>query len=162
MKKDNITLAVILIVVGVALMARQFLPSIEFLFGWPNWGFLVAGLLLVLSLIHRDGGLAVLASILAGACVNVLLQDQLGGLIWVSMLAFLGVGIILSSWIDPKKPREWYSGLVLVIISVVVFLLAGGTKYLPWPNVTNYWPIGLVILGLLLLISSLSSKHKQQ
>jgi hypothetical protein len=160
MKKDNITFAIILIVVGVALMARQFVPSIEFLFRWPNWGFLVAGLLLVLSLIHRDGGLAVLASLLAGACVNVLLQGQTSGLIWVSMLAFLGVGIMLSGWIEPKKTGEFRSGLVLVVISAVVFLLAGGTKYLPWPNVTNYWPVGLVLLGLILLISALSSKRQ--
>jgi hypothetical protein len=158
MKKDNFTLAVVLIVVGVALMARQLVPAIEFLFIWPIWGFLVAGLLLALGLIHHDGGLAVQASLLAGVCVNVLLQRQTSVIIWISMLAFLGIGIMLSGLIEPKNPDELRSGLILVVISIVVFMVAGGTKYLPWPMVTNYWPAGLVGLGLILLVSSLRSK----
>ena len=158
MKKDNLTLAIIMIVVGIALMARQLVPSIRFLFEWPNWAFLVAALLLALSLVNRDGGLAILASLLAGAGVNVFLQSQTSGLVWISMLAFLGLGIILSGLIEPKKPGEIRAGLVLMVISLVVFLLTGGTKYLPWPNVTSYWPIGLVVLGLILLVNALTTK----
>lgn len=158
MYKENNTLAVILIVVGVALMVRKFVPELGFLFEWPTWGFLVAGLLILLGSIQRDGELAFVASLLAGVSVNVLLQRQMGLMVWVSMLTFLGVGIMLSGLIEPKKPGEIRSGFVLVITSVVVYLLAGGTEYLPWPHVTTYWPVGLVIIGLLILVSTRSSK----
>lgn len=163
MKRDRITFAVILILVGAALVARQHLPlpELEILFVWPYWGFLVAGLLLILALIQRNGGLAVLAALLTGVCANILLQKQFGGLVWLSMLAFLGVGMILSSWTDRNKKGEWRSGLTLVIISAVVFLLAGGTKLLPWPTVKDYWPVGLIVLGLILLISNVSQKRSE-
>ncbi|HNY83415.1 MAG TPA: hypothetical protein PKK82_01035 [Anaerolineaceae bacterium] len=160
MKRDRITVAIILILAGVALLARQHLPNLEFLFVWPYWGFLVAGLLLILAWIQRNGGLAVLAALLTGACANILLQKQFGGLVWLSMLAFLGVGMMLSSWIDRSKKGEWRSGLTLVIISAAVFLLAGGSKILPWPMVRAYWPAGLIALGLILLISNLSRQSK--
>lgn len=158
MKNDNNTFAVILLVVLVTLMIRQFVPGLRYLFDWPRWGFLVAGVLILIASFQRNGELALVAGLLAGVSANLLLQRQMGLIIWASMLAFLGVGVIISEWIEPKKSGEVRSGLVLMIISVVVFLLAGGTKYLPWSDVELYWPIGLVILGLLFLINARSSK----
>lgn len=160
MKKDNISFAIIVIVAGVMLTLRKFVSQIDFMFLWPNWGFLVAGLLLLLGGVNRNGSLAMLASLMAGVCLNVLLQPRVGSVIWVSMLAFFGVGSMLSGLIEHKRPGEIQSGLKMVAISAVVFLLAGGAKWVPWSQVSDYWPVGLVLLGVYLLIRALKEKEK--
>ena len=160
MRKQNVTFAVLLILAGAALLARLYVPELNILFVWPNWGFALAGFLILSALINRSGGLAVLGSLLAGVCVNLICQEATGGLIWLSMLAFLGVGLVLSSIFDPRHPNDWRSGLTLVVIALAIFLIAGGGNLLPALDQQIVGPALLIALGLVLLISALSRKNK--
>ncbi|MGI6251186.1 MAG: hypothetical protein ACOYKD_07510 [Anaerolineaceae bacterium] len=160
MKRERITFALLLIIIGGALMARQFYPQIDWVFLWPNWGLALGLLMILLAAVNRSGGLTVLGSLLAGFATNLIIQDFYGGTVWLSMLTFLGVGLILANWFDYQKNGDWRAGLTLILLSLVIFMLTGGTNYLPWPQVTTWWPVGLIVLGLIVLISAFGKKRK--
>ncbi|MFZ3069704.1 MAG: hypothetical protein WA110_01085 [Anaerolineaceae bacterium] len=160
--RENITFGILLILIGGALIARQFYPSLEILFQWPYWGIAAGVLLIGSSAILQEGGWAILGSLLAGVAVNVLLRERLGAGLWVSMLAFLGLGIMLADLVDKQGKSEWRSGLALIFIAVILFLISGSTELLPWPQLTSYWPLALILIGVAFIVTSLSDRKKKE
>ena len=78
-------------------------------------------LMILLAAVNRSGGLTVLGSLLAGFATNLIIQDFYGGTVWLSMLTFLGVGLILANWFDYQKNGDWRAGLTLILLSLVIF-----------------------------------------
>ncbi|MFZ3152106.1 MAG: hypothetical protein WA116_10565 [Anaerolineaceae bacterium] len=153
-KKGNIALGIDLILIGSALLTRQFYPQVALFFTWPYWGFALAALLIISAILMQEGGWVIFGVLLAGVAANILLQPQLGGIVWVSILAFLGIGLIISALVDKREKDNWRSGLALIIIALLAFLIFREGGPLPWSQLNNYWPIALIVFGLVILFSS--------
>lgn len=159
-KRQQIAFGALLFLIGAALFARQYLPALEPFLDWPLL-LLPLGLLgLVSSAILQHGGWLIASALLTGIGANLWAERALDSGTWVSMLAFLGLGLILADLFDPDKKDAWRPGLILIALSAALFLLLGGKQYLPWPRLTAFWPLALALLGLVFILSGLFRKKK--
>jgi len=63
----------------------------------------------------------------------------------------VGLGIIFSGLIDRNVRGAAGGGLTLMLISLVLFFLFGGSFGLD-PQIVQYWPVILIGLGLVMLL----------
>jgi hypothetical protein len=154
-----IVIGAILILVGGFILAVQFIPGFnigfDIEFTWPL--ILVAiGLLLFLgALITNQPGLAVPAAIVGGIGGILYWQEAIGdysswAYAWTLIPGFVGIGIILEGILSGNFWKSLSSGGVLLLISLAMFFIFGsifGQENL----LGSYWPILLIILGVVLL-----------
>lgn len=158
---------IMLILLGLLFLAYQFMPG---LFGWLqvelDWPLAVVGVglfLLVLGLVVGAPGMAVPACIVGGIGGILYWQNATGqwatwSFAWALIPGFVGVGIILSGLLGGGKLREALeSGGMLILISLVMFAIFG--SFMGGMNVLgNYWPVLLILLGVIVLARSLFPK----
>jgi hypothetical protein len=80
---------------------------------------------------------------------------------WTLIPGFVGVGILLSGLIDRSGPKFESSSLVLIAISAAGFIIFGGTFGLGW-SVGNLWPLFIIGLGVIVLISAFIKPKKKE
>jgi hypothetical protein len=73
---------------------------------------------------------------------------------------FLVSVFILADLFDPDEKDTWRPGLILIAVSAVLFLLLGGKKYLPWPQLSAFSPLAIALIGLIYILVGLSRKKK--
>ena len=154
-RRASIFGGIILILLGVFFLAKQFYPDI---FGFWDWPFIIIGLgvfFLLWALIAGTGGLAVPASILTGLGSIFYFQNATGNweswsYIWALIPGFVGVGVLLSGLIDRKFKASLDGGFTLIVISAILFLIFG-TAFGMDNNLVQYWPVLLILLGLISL-----------
>ncbi len=157
--KGAIIVGVLVIALGALLLVNQFMPNQFDIFS-GNFVLIGLGIIFLLSaFLTGRNGLAVPGCILAGIGGIMYVQNLPGNLLdwtnaWTLILGFVGVGIILSGFLDRNHPHLESGGLVLLAISAAGFLMFGGALGLGW-DAAQYWPVLLIVAGVVVLISAL-------
>ena len=125
----------------------------------------LGALFLLWAAVGGIGGLAVPATIMAGIGGILYYQNLTGdwdswSYIWALIPGFVGVGVLLSGLIDGKFKSTLDGGVTLVIISAILFFIFGTTFGLDY-NLSQYWPVLLILLGLISLVRVLFRRKKK-
>ena len=161
--KGAIIVGVLVIALGALLLVNQYLPNQFDIFS-GNFVLIGLGIIFLLSaFLTSRSGLAIPGCILAGIGGIMYVQNLPGNLLdwtyaWTLIPGFVGVGIIFSGFLDRNHPHLDSGGLVLLVISAAGFLLFGGALGLGW-DAAQYWPVLLIVAGVVVLISALF-RHK--
>jgi len=157
--KSSIVFAILLIILGAFLLITRLVP-LDFNFFSGSFVVLAVGAIFLLAaVLTRNGGLAIPGSIISGIG-GILYYQELSrdwsswSFTWTLIPGFVGVGILLSGLLSRDHPRFESGGLVLVAISAIGFLVFGGAFGLGW-EVSQYWPLLLIAVGVIVLISAL-------
>lgn len=166
--RSNVVGGSLLILFGLLLLAYQFAPE---QFSWlqieMTWPLIVVGVglfLLVFGLLVGAPGMAVPAAIVGGIGGLLYWQTQTGdwgswAYAWTLIPGFVGVGIILAGLLGEGRIRDAIDGGgTLILISAVMFAIfgsfLGGLELLG-----DWWPLLLILVGLLILVRSLFRKR---
>lgn len=152
-KRASITGGVILILLGLFFLAKEIFPDVFGVFEWP---FIVIGVGLVFilaAILSGLGGLAIPGTIIGGIGGILYVQSNLLGFsswsyMWALIPGFVGLGIIISGIIDGHIRGALGGGLTLILISLVLFFIFGGSFGLD-PELVKYWPVILIALGVI-------------
>jgi uncharacterized membrane protein len=68
---------------------------------------------------------------------------------WTLIPGFVGLGIILSGLLEGQPIRSLATGLWMILISLVAFVVFG--SFLGMGRFSAYWPVLLILGGLLIL-----------
>ena len=160
--RSNLAVGVMLILAGGWFLALQIMPDLSDWF-WTifDWPFVIIGvgvLLLIFGLLAGTPGLAVPATIVAGIGGILAYKNATGNweswaYIWTLIPGFVGVGIMLSSLLGDGGREGFRSGLTLLFISAIMFLIF--SSMMGANPLGAWWPILLILLGLWLLIQPL-------
>jgi hypothetical protein len=158
-RKTSIVGGIILILLGLLFLASELLP--EYFQFW-DWPFIIIGLGVVFfiwAIISGTGGLAVPGAILSGIGGIFYYQNMSGdwaswSFIWALIPAFVGIGVIIGGIIDRNYKEAISGGLTLIIISAILFFAFGSFLGLD-SDLTQYWPVLLIALGLISLVRAL-------
>ena len=157
-RRPGVAGALILILLGLWFLAVQVVPGLEHWAygerGWPLAVIAVGVLLLVVGLVTGVPGMAVPACIVGGIGGLLYWQNATGNwgswaYAWALIPGFVGVGIILAGLLQ-RRWRDVESGAWLLLISLLLFA-AFGSFLGAWAPFGAYWPVLLILLGLLLL-----------
>ena len=153
---------IVLVLIGAAFLAVQFIPSlrawydtIEWEGGWPFIIIGVGAFLFLLGLLLGAPGLAVPACIVGGIGGLLYWQSVTGNwdswaYAWTLIPGFVGVGILVAGLLEGKVRQALSGGGWLIFISAVMFLAFG--SFLGGPVLLgDYWPILVIVAGVLLL-----------
>ena len=158
-KSGRALFALALILLGVYLLAIQFIPSLRvYALDESNWPLLPVGL----------GGIFLLAAILSGKPRWMVPAAVVGGIgailywqnatgnwtswvyVWTLIPGLFGIGIFLMHLMEGKLREGIVMGGSLIAISSAAFLLFS-SLYGAFPFWGPYWPLLLVLLGIILL-----------
>jgi hypothetical protein len=161
-RNSRIIFGIILILLGLLFLARELAPT---LFSFWEWPFFIIGLgaiFLIWAILNTTGGLAVPGAILAGIGVMFYIQDQYNlwdswAYAWTLIPGFVGIGIITGGIIDRNYREAFSGGLTMILISTILFF-AFGERFGLAPDITKFWPILLIGLGLIALVRALFTK----
>ncbi|MGD0612497.1 MAG: hypothetical protein ABSB41_13375 [Anaerolineales bacterium] len=169
--RTQLVLGIILILAAAWLIAIRLQPGltrlIHFTFDWPAWVLFAGAIILLIGLLVGEAGMAVPACIVAGIGGILYYQNATEnwaswGYLWTLIPGFVGVGSILAGILGEDFKRSVRSGLNLLLISLVLFLifatlLGGWTTLGPY---SAYAPIVLLwLLGLWLIARGTLRSH---
>jgi hypothetical protein len=149
----------VLILLGILFLVVQQVPGLQLWFSWPWIIIGVAVFLLVLGLVVGEPSMAIPACIVGGIGGILYWQEITGNwdswaYAWTLIPGFVGVGIVLSGLLGGDSRQSVRGGGWLIMISLMLFAVFGsffGGLGLLGP----YWPVLLILLGLLVLIRPL-------
>jgi len=157
--RSSIAIALVLILIGGWFLAVQFVPALhDWTLNDVTWPLAVIGvgvLLAVVGLLSWTPGLLVPACIIGGIGGLLYWQNNTNNweswaYAWTLIPGFVGVGVLLSELLAGRVRQAVSSGGVLIIISLVMFLIF--SSFLGGPSILGaYWPVLLILLGLILL-----------
>ena len=164
--RSELAWGIILIAIGAFLLVTRVYPAV---FNFLDWQFSIIGvgaIFLLAAILTRNGGLAIPGCILGGIGAILYYQDltnawETWSYAWTLIPGFVGVGILLSGLIDRSGPRFESSGLVLMAISAAGFCIFGGTLGFGW-SFGAYWPLFIIGLGVIVLISAIFQPKKKE
>ncbi len=164
-RKASIVGGIILILLGAFFLAREFYPDLFVFWDWPLIIIGLGALFLLWAVLGGIGGLAIPAIILAGIGGILYYQNLTGdweswSFIWALIPGFVGVGILLSGLIDRKFKASLDGGLTLIVISVILFFIFGTTFGMAY-GLGQYWPVALILLGLISLARVIFRRKKK-
>jgi hypothetical protein len=161
-KRANLAVAIFLILVGSWFLAIQLYPPLkDFAYGVGTWPVSIIGagaLLGVLGLLCWVPSMLVPAAIVAGVGGLLYWQNATGdwaswAYAWALIPGFSGVGTLLSGLLQ----RRWSvvrAGGWMLLYSMVLFAVFG--SFLGgWGLIGQYWPLGLILLGLIVLAQNI-------
>ncbi|MCD4752072.1 MAG: hypothetical protein K8R40_03265 [Anaerolineaceae bacterium] len=157
MKKGSITIGVILILVGALLFVVQLYPDLS---DWITWPMIIIGvglLFIIAGVVGGNGDLAIPGSINIGVGGILLFQKLTNdwgswSYMWILILAFIGLGILLSNLINHTTvDRDGLSLLVVSLTAFTAFFLAenyqSGKEFL--------WPAVIILVGILVIVRNI-------
>lgn len=168
-KRSDLVIGLFLLLIGAWFMAVEFnlLPGISEImnieYQWPLVVIGVGGLLFLLGLLARSPGLSVPACIVGGIGGILYWQNITGqwgswSYLWSLIPGFVGVGIILSTLLGGETRRGYASGLRLILISVVLFVIFL-MMFSGQANIVQYWPVLVILLGIWIIIQAAIRKR---
>jgi hypothetical protein len=152
-----------LLLLGALILATQLLPGIHIPLTWP-WIFIgLALLLLFIGLATGVPAMAIPASIVGGLGGIFYYQSVTGdwdswAYIWALIPGFVGLGVVVSGLIGGEAAGEVRAGGFLMLISLVMFAFFGSV-FGGLGMLGEYWPLLLILLGLLLLVRPLLARR---
>ncbi len=166
-RRSGLVGGLLLILLGGALLAAQFVPGFRSWFHPENsWALIVVGigaLLLVLAFALRTPPLAVPGCIVAGIGCMLYYQNATGNwgswaYAWTLIPAFVGLGVIISGLLEGQPVRSLTTGVWMILISLVAFVIFG--SFLGMGRFSAYWPLLLVLGGLLILGQTILGRRR--
>ena len=154
-RRSSLAGGLVLILLGAWFLVAQWVPGLPTTFSWPWIVIGVGGFLLLLGLLTGAPGLAVPACIVGGIGGLLYWQNATGNweswaYAWTLIPGFVGVGILLSGLLGGEIRQSVQGGGWLILISLVLFAVFG--SFLGGLDLLGpYWPVLLILLGLLLL-----------
>ena len=158
--RSNLALGLILLIIGGWLLVTRQVPELQaWITDQPEGPMITIGvglLILLFGLLTNSPGLAVPASIVAGIGGILYYNETVGSgaswsYMWALIPGFVGVGSIIAGLLGEHTRRNISSGLRLLFISAVLFLIFatffGGLDILGEFGL----PIILIVLGLYVL-----------
>jgi len=158
-RRANLVGGLILILLGAGILAVQLFPGVQLRFSWP-WLLIGGGaLLLVIGSATGVPALAVPACIVGGIGGILYYQATTGdwdswAYVWALIPGFVGVGVLLSGLLGEEGSGAVRGGGTLILISLVLFAVFGSV-FGALGILGQYWPVLLIILGLMLLVGPL-------
>lgn len=159
--RSSLAAGLVLILLGLWFLAMQFVPGLQAYpaFSWPLIIVGVGVILLVIGLLTGVPSMAVPACIVGGIGGLLYWQNATGNweswaYAWTLIPGFVGVGTVLAGLLGGESRQAVRGGAWLILISLVLFTVFGsffGALGLVGP----YWPILLIVLGLLIFAQSL-------
>jgi hypothetical protein len=159
---------VLLVLVGAWFLATQFVPGLgewfNIEFTWPLIIIAVGAFLLVFGLLVGAPGMAVPACIVGGIggilyWQNLTQDWDSWAYVWTLIPGFVGIGTILAGLLGENTRSSVEGGSWLVIISLVLFLIFSSfTSERSWLG--PYWPILLIVAGVLMIVRILLRRTK--
>jgi hypothetical protein len=159
--RSTLFLGILLILIGIWLVASQQIPSLrdwlDVNLSWPMWTIGAGLLIFVIGLLVGAPGMAVPASIVTGIGCILYYQNANDDFaswsyMWTLIPGFVGVGLILAGLLGESTRRNISSGLNLIVISIVLFLIFG-TIFGGLAVLGPYGPaILLIALGVYILV----------
>ncbi len=163
-ERSRLAFGILLILIGALFLAARFFPIfttwIQIQFTWPLILIVVAVFLLLLGLLVGAPDLAVPACIVAGIGGILYYQNSTGlwdswEYVWTLIPGFLGVGILLAALLGGGSRGSLSGGIWLILISLVLFAIFG-SFFGGLGILGSYWPVLLILLGVFVLIRSLT------
>jgi len=165
-KRTSIVGGAILILIGAVLFAAQvlpnFMPDFWEVFSWP-WIIIGIGMvLIILGAVTGEPGFAVPATIMTGLggifLYQVIFNDfQSWSYIWTLIPGFVGLGIILMSLLGGDASVK--DGGTLLFISFIM-LSVFGSFFGAVGMAGRYWPVLLILLGVVLMVRTFFTKKE--
>jgi peptidoglycan/LPS O-acetylase OafA/YrhL len=159
--RSTLFLGILLILIGIWLVVSRQVPALQqwldVEFSWPLWTIGAGILIFIIGLIVGAPGMAVPASIVTGiGCIlyyqNANNDFDSWSYMWTLIPGFVGVGLILTGLLGENTRKNISSGLNLIVISVVLFLIFG-TLFGGLAILGPYGPaILLIALGVYILV----------
>jgi hypothetical protein len=159
--RSTLFLGILLILIGIWLVVSRQVPALQqwldVEFAWPMWTIGAGILIFIIGLIVGAPGMAVPASIVTGIGCILYYQNATGDFaswsyMWTLIPGFVGVGLIIAGLLGENTRRNISSGVNLIIISVVLFLIFG-TIFGGLAILGPYGPaILLIALGVYILV----------
>lgn len=164
-RKTNLVGGIILVLLGLIFLAKEIAPQYFQFWDWPIFIIGLGIVFFIWALVSGTGGLAVPGAILSGIGGILYYQNMSQdwaswSYIWALIPAFVGVGVIIGGLIDKNYRDAFSSGLTLIVISAILFLVFGSAFGLD-TEFTQYWPVLLIALGLISLVRVAFSKSKR-
>jgi len=155
-RRATIVSGVILILLGLLFLAGQFFPGLVGFLEWPYSVIGVGLIFLLAAILSGRGGLAIPGMIISGIGGILYLQNATNtwaswSYMWALIPGFVGLGTILSGLINGHFRSSLGSGFSLIMISLVLFFIFGGSFGLD-PQIVRYWPLLLIAFGLMLIL----------
>ncbi len=159
--RSTLFLGILLILIGIWLVASREVPALQqwmnVSFSWPVW-IIGAGLLIfIIGLLVGSPSMAIPASIVTGVGCILYYQNTNDDFVswsymWTLIPGFVGVGLILTGLLGENSRTNISSGLNLIVISIVLFLIFG-TFFGGLAILGPYGPAILIIaLGVYILV----------
>jgi hypothetical protein len=157
--RSNLGIGVLLLLIGGWMLTVQFLPNIgEWFWGFFDWPVYIIGAgaaMLIFGLIVGAPGMAIPACIVGGIGGLLFYQNTTGdwdswAYAWALIPGFTGIGTLLASLLGEGGKTGLRSGLTLIFISLVLFLIFGAIFGANPLGI--YWPFLLIALGIWMLV----------
>ena len=158
-RRSSLAIGLMLILVGVWLLVGQWMPWLLPQFSWP-WTIIGVGVfLLLLGLLTGTPGLAVPACIVGGIGGLLYWQNATGNweswaYAWALIPGFAGVGVVLAGLLGGEVRKGMSEGSGLILVSLILFAVFG-SFFGALGMAGSYWPVLLILLGLLMLVRAL-------
>ncbi len=159
MKRGNIAAALTLIGIGAWFLALEIVPTLKgFAYGAQTWPLPIIGIglfLALIALLSWTPGLFVPASIVSGVGALLWWQNTTQNwdswaYAWALIPGFVGIGMILAGILE-RNPGTLKAGGWMIFNSLILFAIFG--SFLGGGEiVARYWPVLLILFGLMLLI----------
>jgi hypothetical protein len=161
MRRGNIAAALVLILLGVWFLSVQIFPGLkDFAYGRITWPVAIIGVGAVIGLISLltwVPDLLIPACIVGGIGCLLYWQNATGNweswaYAWALIPGFVGVGIVLSGVLRGNR-RVMIGGGWTIFNSLVLLAIFG--SFLGGMALFRYWPVLLILLGVLMLVQNL-------
>jgi hypothetical protein len=165
--RSRIAGGILMILLGAWFLAVQYIPGLgSWLPAQFSWPFYVIGAglaMLLLGLVVGAPGMAVPGCIVTGIGGILYYQFTTGdwqswAYAWALIPGFVGLGVIISETLEGHAREGLNSGLRLVFISAVLFVIFGGFLG-NLDSLGTWWPAILIAGGLYLVARSLIQRR---
>jgi len=165
--RSGLAAGLLLILIGGWFLAVQLFPGLgDWFWDTFDWPFVIIGVgicLLIFGLFAGAPGMAVPASVVTGIGGILAYQNATGdwtswSYIWSLIPGFVGLGVMLSALLGEGGRDGFRSGLSLVFISAILFLIF--SSIMGANPLGDWWPVLLILLGVWLLIQPLFRRRK--
>jgi hypothetical protein len=158
-RRSSLAGGLVLVLLGALFLAVQWVPGLQLWFSWPLIIIGIGVLLLIVGLLTGVPAMAMPACIVGGIGGLLYWQNATGNweswaYAWTLIPGFVGVGMVLSGLLGGDTRQTIRGGGWLILISLVLFAVFA-SFFGALGLVGSYWPVLLIVLGLLLLAQSL-------
>lgn len=166
-KRSRLVLGLILVLAGAGLLAFQLVPGLDVWFNVRfEWPLIIVGvgvLMLFLGLLFGTPDMAVPATVVGGIGGLLYWQALTGrweswAYAWTLIPGFVGLGVLLAGLFGSNTRDSIREGLRTILVSLVLFAIFG-SLFGALGFLGNYWPVLLILLGLLFLVQALTRRR---